>query len=198
MSADATTTPSACSATVRAWSGVEMPKPMITGRSVTDLRRFASTIEASDTRPRDNCWWQLAPTPDAVAPVEYLLDFRIGQRLRGDAGLGLAWCRHASDCRVAFLWAVHGAEWGSHQPRTGLRAEQTGRAVDLAPGQHRLRVSGRGSIVALWLDGRQLLRRDAALDAAYLERPASVHLVVQNAAVTLVGEQPVAVIGKRP
>ena len=45
MSAEATTTPSACAAAATAWSGVAMPKPMTTGRSVVALSRLASTVD---------------------------------------------------------------------------------------------------------------------------------------------------------
>ena len=47
MSADATTTPSACSAAGAGLLGVEMPKPMSTGRSVVALSRLASTVDES-------------------------------------------------------------------------------------------------------------------------------------------------------
>ncbi len=52
MRAEATTTPSAGAATARACSGVETPKPMITGRSVAALSRPASTADASPSDAR--------------------------------------------------------------------------------------------------------------------------------------------------
>ena len=45
MSAEATTTPSASTVASRASAGFEMPKPMMTGRSVTRFMRRASTVD---------------------------------------------------------------------------------------------------------------------------------------------------------
>ena len=51
MSAEATTTPSACRGRDRACSGVEIPKPMTTGMSVVAFRRLASIADGSASRP---------------------------------------------------------------------------------------------------------------------------------------------------
>ncbi len=62
MIADATTTPSEATEAAAAVSAVEMPKPMTTGRSVTCLRRPASSADHTLTSARSPV------TPSTLTP----------------------------------------------------------------------------------------------------------------------------------
>jgi hypothetical protein len=155
-----------------------------------------STV-AHDTVSGDNCWWRAAGAMQFAAPVEYLAEFRVTDPLRPDAGLGLAWCTRAADCRVVFLWSASAMVWASHLPQTGLQALQAGRRVPLALGDYRLRVREQDGSVRVWLNGRLVLEREVGRESAYLERPSSVHLVVQNATIRFMGSEPLGVVGVR-
>jgi hypothetical protein len=160
-----------------------------------DVQPAATT--ARDEVPQDNCWWPLSGAPRLVSPIEYVIDFRASEPPRPDAGLGLAWCARAADCRVVFVWSANAVEWASHLPQTGRRVVQTGRPITLAVGRHRLRMRDEDGVVTVWLDGQQVLQREASREAAYLERPGSVHVVVQNMAIEFPGPDPVGVVGGR-
>jgi len=152
---------------------------------------------ARDDVPQDNCWWQLSGAPRLSSPIEYGVEFRTTTPPGADAGMGLAWCTRAADCRLIFVWAANAVEWASHLPQTGRRVLQTGRRITLAVGGHRLRLRDEDGIVTIWLDGAIVMRHDASREAAWLERPSTVHVVVQNMAIEFPGAGPVGVVGGR-
>jgi hypothetical protein len=152
---------------------------------------------ARDNVPRDNCWWQLSGAPRLISPIEYTVEFRTAEPPKADAGLGFAWCARPADCRVVFLWSANAAEWASHLPQTGLRVLQEGRRITMAAGAHRLRMRDDDGSVTIWLDGARVLQHDASREVAWLERPATVHVVVQNMAIEFSGAEPVTVVGGR-
>ena len=160
-----------------------------------EVRPSATT--ARDEVPQDNCWWQLSGVLRLSSPIEYLVDFSTLESPSPDAGLGLAWCARAADCRVVFVWSANAVEWASHLPQTGRLVLQTGRPLTLAVGRHRLRMRDEDGVVTVWLDGQRVLEREASREAAYLERPGSVHVVVQNMAIEFSGTDPVGVVGGR-
>jgi type II secretory pathway pseudopilin PulG len=156
-----------------------------------------TTTTVRDAVPRDNCWWQLSGARQLTSPIEYQVEFRIPQPPSRDAGLGLAWCARAADCRVVFVWSSNAVEWASHLPQTGRTVLQSGRPISLGVGLHRLRMRDEDGVVTIWLDGQKVLGREASREAAWLERPGSVHVVVQNMTVVFPRPDPVAVVGVR-
>ena len=159
------------------------------------LRNTGDTIEARDDVAGDNCWFQASAPRQLASPVEYFMTFRAVPHAGPDAGVGLAWCRSDADCRVIFLWAASPMVWGAHRPHSGLTTLQLGAGARLEPGRHELRVRFQDSVLRVWFDGGLVLRRPTTAEAVYLERSGSVHLVVQNSSVTLVGPWAVGAVG---
>jgi hypothetical protein len=155
------------------------------------------TLRLADRVPGDNCWWAAEGARALGAPLEYAARFRVRERLRDDAGLGLAWCRSDGDCRIAFLWSAGTAVWGSHRPHSGLAVIQTGRREALNPGEHRLRVRFQDGVLRCWLDGGLVLERRTSAESVYFEQPGSFHLVVQNGGVELDGPDALVGVGQR-
>ena len=85
MSAEATTTPSACAAAATAWSGVAMPKPITTGRSVVAFRRLASTVdELGQLGPLAGDAEQVHAVDEALRPLAQRRQPIVGGERRGE------------------------------------------------------------------------------------------------------------------
>ena len=161
------------------------------------MERGPNTVALQDSASGSNCWWSVAEAPPVGEPVEYVLAFRAGMRPTADAGIGLAWCPTAAECRVLFLWSRGRAEWASHRPGAGLRDRQFGARLPPLAGDHRLRVRLEGGRTRVWLDEALVLTRPARVEAPLLTRAADLRVLVQNAEIELVGPRPLAVVGGR-
>jgi predicted Ser/Thr protein kinase len=160
------------------------------------LRTSGDITVTRDEAPSDNCWWQASGARPLAPPLEYFARFRLAARPRPDAGAGLAWCRTDGECRVAFLWPGAGLVWGSHRPRRGLVVLQSSTRGALTAGEHELRLRYQEGTLRVWLDGGLILERRSAAESAWLERPGSIHFVVQNTAVELPGEEAIGMVGR--
>jgi len=152
-------------------------------------------LRLSDDAPRTNCWFAARGVRPLGAPIEYYLRFRIPVRLARGAGVGLAWCKGGGECRLLFVWPAASAVWGAHRPRSGLSALALGRRVALAPGDHELRVRWQNGMLRCRLDGGLVLERRGGADSAFIQRPDSVAIVVQNTRVELEGPDAAGVVG---
>ena len=153
MSADATTTPSAARRRPRAWSGVEMPKPMITGRSVTALSRLASTVDDVGQRgPLAGDAEQVHAVDEAPGPLA-----ERGSRSSGVSG-------EASS--TVSSPAVGGG--GSHSPSSSIG--RSGRITPRHAGRHRLGGEALVARVEHEVEVGHDHERDAGVDVAQLRR----------------------------
>ena len=160
------------------------------------LQSTGELLLTRDEAPNDNCWWQASGTRPLAPPLEYFARFRVLAQPRSDAGVGLAWCRTDGECRVAFLWPAHGMVWGVHRPHRGLTVLQSGTRGALTAGTHEFRLRYQEGALRVWLDGGLVLERRSAAESAWLERPGSMHFVVQNTAVELHGEEAFGMVGR--
>ena len=161
------------------------------------MRREPIALVLEDSTAGDNCWWSVSPPPPVALPVEYALSFRVPQDLPRDAGVGLAWCRAAAECRVVFVWSRGRVESAEYHPGVGLRRRQLGVQLPPLTGLQHLRVRAEDARVRVWLGDALVLDRPPREETRVLGEAGALRVVVQNAAIAL-APGALQVVGGRP
>ena len=162
------------------------------------MERGPNVVALQDSASGSNCWWSVASAPPVGEPVEYVLAFRVPSKPAADAGIGLAWCRTATECRVIFLWSRGRVEWAAYRPGGGLSHRQLGARLPPLVGLHHLRVRIEEARARVWLDDAVVLEHAGRNEARLLTEAGVLRVVAQNAAIELVGPGALRVVGSRP